>query len=457
MQHARAGLAAMASGGAAAINTASIKACPRPADRPNGMRLAVLSYADGGGGGGIAVHRLHQAIGAAGIESRMLVRRRTTDDPTVEALARPGMGDRVAALIQNADRLPLQLYRRRSGTTWSPGLAGLPGIERHPAVQAADLLLLGWVNGGFLSLGGIGRLLRLEKPVIWRLSDMWPLTGGRHYAEDCLGYTAACGCCPQLGSRRAADLSRFGLRRRAGWPRDRLTLVAPSRWMADKVQRSSLFRDLPVEVIPTGVDLEVYRPLDRSEARRQLALPLERPLLLFAAMNPGSEPRKGFAHLEGALAILAAEGAAADLELVIFGAGGPPAGVPFPQHHLGRLDDEAAKVLAYAAADVFVAPSTADNLPNTVIEAMAAGLPAVAFDVGGLPELIEDGRSGHLVPLGDQEALAGALARLIAEPERRHRFGQAARAKALAHHDSEALTRRYVELFQDRLARRSRL
>lgn len=103
-------------------------------------------------------------------------------------------------------------------------------------------------------------------------------------------------------------------------------------------------------------------------------------------------------------------------------------------------------------ADIFALASRWEGLPLAIIEAMMAGLPVVATRVGGVPELVEDGVTGVIVPPGDSEALASALQRLMADPELRRRMGQAGRERALRYFAEERMTRETEKLYEDLLA-----
>ena len=100
-----------------------------------------------------------------------------------------------------------------------------------------------------------------------------------------------------------------------------------------------------------------------------------------------------------------------------------------------------------ADADVFVLPSRSEGQPMAVLEAMANGLAVVASDVGGIPEMIDDGRSGLLVQPDDVGALGAALRAVLADAEHRRALGAAARARALAEFDIEVVWRRFDALY----------
>ena len=165
------------------------------------------------------------------------------------------------------------------------------------------------------------------------------------------------------------------LRAKKRWPTDRLTIVSPSRWLQRLAKTSAVFQDCRIEHIATGVDIETFAPKDQIEARRKLGLPENRALILFGANRGLNNPKKGFACLAEALERLKALGKAEDVDLVIFGqsCSSPPLGLPVPVRMMGFIDDEDAKATLFNAVDLFATPSLEENLPNTVIEAMASG------------------------------------------------------------------------------------
>lgn len=411
------------------------------------LRITHLSHNDRKGGGPLACYRLHRALLDFGTDSRMLVLESHRDDPTVtKADAGP-----LTTPIRLADRLPRRLYRQRmSDRAWSPGCFGIGGLDRHLLLQESDLLCLYWINGGFLSVAGIDRLLRLNKPVVWRLSDLWPFTGGCHHPGNCKAYEKTCGQCPQLGSQDRHDLSARQWHRKQRWPKGGLTIVAPSRWLAGLAARSALFGRTRIEHITTGIDLGVFKPCVRDEARRGLGLPIDRQLILFGANNAIGNSRKGFSHLVEALKILAAREHIASVDLVLFGSDETPVlPLDLTLHDMGVIDDEAKKARLFGAVDLFVTPSLEENLPNTVIEAMATGTPAVAFDVGGTGELIEHGVTGYLASARDSGDLAWGFETVLDASRTDSAMGRRAREAMRASHDQRMVARRYLDLYNE--------
>jgi glycosyltransferase involved in cell wall biosynthesis len=289
-------------------------------------------------------------------------------------------------------------------------------------------------------------------PVIRTLHDMSFFAGGCHYAWDCDKYTERCGACPQLGSHQDADLSRQIWQRKQTALQSiapgRLHLVTPSRWLAHEAQRSGLVRHFPITVIPLSLDTEVFCPRDRGMAREVLGIPQDARVVLFIA-EPITRPLKGFGLLTRALEGV---GHLANLLLVSVGTGKLPVEVKVSHLHFGHIGHERLLSLIYSAADLFVIPSLQDNLPQTVLEAMACGTPVVGFAVGGIPDMVRPGVTGLLVPPQDVDALRSAIEELLHDPVRRAAMASTCRRVAVEEYALELQARRYLDLYQTVLA-----
>jgi glycosyltransferase involved in cell wall biosynthesis len=318
---------------------------------------------------------------------------------------------------------------------------------------APDIVNLHWIGQGFLQ---IEYLKKIDLPLIWTLHDMWTFTGGCHYSGECNLYTKTCGTCPQLKSNKERDLSRRVWQRKIrAWKDLNLTIVTPSKWLAECARKSSLCQDSRIEVIPNGLDIHRYKPIDRQQARSILGLSLNAKIILFGAVSATSAPRKGFQFLEQALRQLRKESNVDEAELVIFGASQPinPPDLGFKINYLGRLNDDITIALVYAAADVFVAPSVEDNLPNTIIESLACGTPCVSFDIGGMPDLIEHQQNGYLAKSFDIDDLARGIAWVLADSERHQQLSHRSREKVEREFSSNLQAHRYTTLYQELIKR----
>lgn len=374
------------------------------------MKVLHINTGDCGGGAAIAARRHCEAMRAAGIDASLLSLRVKKPSAWVSGAVTGRKAMFAGPLLS---RLNSALTRRhRPFGVWSEARFGID-ISRRADVAAADVIFLHWVNGGFLTVNGVGRLLNLGKPVVWYLHDMWPMTGGCHHSLDCQRFSKSCGHCPLLdagrGSTRADDISRRLLRRKAArWANcGNLQIIAPSQWLADCAARSSLFGKVPARVLRNPLDTDLFKPLDKAVARQMLNLPDNKKIILFGA-DSATHPYKGWPYLADALEMLDPQ----QVECIVFGNSetwSHTAANSLKIHPIGKLTDPLAMVAVYSAADVFVTPSQADNYPNVLVEAMACGTPCVGFNIGGIPEIIRHGVSGLIAP----EVSARSLAQTI--------------------------------------------
>ncbi len=280
-----------------------------------------------------------------------------------------------------------------------------------------DIINLHWINDDFLS---VGEIAKLGVPLVWTFHDVWAVTGGCHYPGDCQGFTTGCGNCPKLIIPGRYDWSRHLWRQKyKKWKHLDITIVCPSHWMAQMVKQSRLFGDKRIEVLPYSVEPEIFKPIDSSPVREKLNIKPRQKVLLFGAVNSLNDRRKGAWLLVDALKKLKERVPPDDLVFLVFGAEESPtlSEVPFRVINLGFINDKRELANYYAASTAYVLPSVEDNLPNTVLESLACGTPVVAFDIGGVSDMVEHNKNGFLVERADTSLLANALEKLIKLPD----------------------------------------
>jgi glycosyltransferase involved in cell wall biosynthesis len=414
------------------------------------MRVLHLSTSDIEGGAARSAYRLHQGLQVINIDSQMLVRAKFSSDTAVTAA-----GSLLTKAGPLMNEIPLRLAPNRQATLFS--LQWFPDqLNSKVTLLNPDILNLHWIGTGFLR---IETLPILKKALVWTLHDMWAFTGGCHYNQDCDRYINSCGNCPQLKSNRDWDLSHWVWQRKANaWKNLNLTIVTPSQWMANCAQSSDLFKKNRVEVIPYGLDTQKYRPIQRQVARELLNLPQNKHLVLFSALTP-NDPRKGFHLLRQALERLVQTKWRDQVELLILGESSSENlfGECAKTHYMGRLSDDLALALVYSAADIFAAPSMQDNLPNTVLEALACGTPCVAFQVGGLPDMIEHQQNGYLAKPFEPEDFANGITWILENQETYQKLCARAREKIEQEFTLKRQAHRYLSLYDDILSERAKV
>ncbi len=413
------------------------------------MRILFVNRSDSEGGAARGATRLLEGIRQQGVEARLYVQRRTGGDPSVAGP--PAMiGKATGAARRVLESLFVRFSSGKARGLFAPAI--LPDrLSTQVSAFAPEILHLHWV----------ARMLRLETlahlkvPMVWTLHDSWPFTGGCFLPFDCTRYREACGRCPVLGSSREEDLShRVWQRKRRAWEKLDLTLVAPSRWMAECAKRSSLFRDRRVEVIPNGLDVVRFQPMDKPAARMHLTLPLDKRLLLFGAKDATKDRNKGFHLLAQALQEIAASKWRNEIELVVFGSSqpDPPPDLGFKAHFMGWQHDEGALARLYAAADLFILPSIQESLGYAAMEAMACGTPCVAFRQGGVPDLIDHAQNGYLARPFEPADLARGIVWALEDGERRREMASKARHKVVQEFALERVAERHLALYRELLA-----
>ncbi len=317
-------------------------------------------------------------------------------------------------------------------------------ITKNSQFQEADIIHLHWINQGFLSLKGLEKIFRSGKPVVWTMHDMWPCTAICHYARDCKGFMTECSSCPQLMAPSYGDLSRgVFCRKRDIYSHGQIAFVGCSRWIASEAEKSALTAGHSITNIPNAIDVNVFRPMDKYVARQRLGLPQQQRLLLFCAQKI-TNSRKGMQYLIEACEKLTDEigimvlGGRADSVQMIKGKN------VYPLKYVAEVNDV---VQIYNAADVFVTPTLEDNLPNTVMEAMACGVPCVGFGIGGVPEMIEHGVTGCVASYKSADDLAQCICKALAT-EAHERFSKASREKVVNTYSEHVVAQQYISLYK---------
>lgn len=410
------------------------------------MRVLIGSHSDGQGGAARAAHRLHRALVEDGTTCRMLVDRKTTDDPlVVEAGARRSASRSISHQFRaQGERALLTLQRPGDTNPRTVGVVPGPsgGVLRR---TMADVVNVHWMGRGYLS---VRQLAHIAKPLIWTFHDMWPFCGAEHYASVGCDARWRVGYRPQNRSvdDRGIDLDRYAWLLKERALRRQVQLVTPSEWLADQVRASQLFQGWPCAVIPNAVPTDVFRPFPKEFARQVMGLPSGVPLVAFGAVGGTRDPRKGWDLLEGALPMV--NRGAPQARAVVFGESEPrePPRIGMPVHFAGRLNDDTTLALLYSAVDVMVVPSRQENLPQTATEAQACGTPVVVFGSTGTRETVVDGLTGRIVPRLDPGGLAAAVVDVLTDIDWAERAGDMARRRAEAEWAPHVIAARFKQL-----------
>lgn len=404
------------------------------------MKVLHINQSDIIGGAGISGYRLHQALLDRGIDSSLLVGKAKTKS------------DRVA-VVPRKQFIEKQLYR----FTWGLGLnylnlIGTFELPKHNFYEDADVINFHNLHTGYFNYLAIPALTK-NKPAIFTLHDMWSFTGHCTYSYECDRWKHGCGRCPHLDNYPAVARDNTAWEwKLKNWVYDRsnLTIVTPSLWLTERAKQSMLER-FNIHHIPHGIDTQAYQPIESQYCRSALGIPEDKKVLMFGA-DSLKDSRKGKDLLIEALQKLP-DSIKKETVLLTIGRGGEniESTIGISTLNLGYVSSDRLKSLAYSAADLFVFPTRADNLPLTLQESLACGTPMVSFKVGGVPDLVRHGITGYLATPEDDRDFSNGILQLLEDKQNRERMRQNCREIALSEYSLELQVQRYVQLYQQAL------
>lgn len=414
------------------------------------MRVLIVNTSERTGGAAVAASRLMEALNNNGVKAKMLVRDKETDRLTVAAV--PGQKWMQFYFLWERFVVWLRLYFNRKHL-FEVDIANCGAdVTQLPEFQEADVVHLHWINQGMLSLKGIRKILNTGKPVVWTMHDIWPATAICHLTLDCRNFETQCAHCRLLpGSGSTNDLSTQIWKRKQQMLNDRqITFVTCSQWLAGEAQKSALLKGQRVVSIPNPIDTHIYTPKDKQQARQRVGLPTEGRIILFASQRVTNR-NKGMGYLLEACRLLAEQYPEKKEDITVAILGGHAEEIegqlPFRTCPLGYVNDEQRIVDIYNAADVFVLPSLSENLPNTIMEAMACGVPSVGFRIGGIPEEIDHQQDGYVADYCSSEDLARGIWWTLYEAD--HEAVRKACLQKVAHNYSQqSVANRYLEVYE---------
>ena len=375
------------------------------------MRVLIVNTSERAGGAAVAANRLMDALNNNGVKAKMLVRDKVSDDITVVG-------------VQRSLRSQWNFLWERWCIFWHlhfsrKNLFGIDianigfDITSLPEFKEADVIHLHWINQGMLSLKNIRKIINSGKPVVWTMHDMWPASSICHLTLGCHHYTNGCGNCKYLpgGGQR-------------------------------------------VYAIPNPIDTHVYQQQDKREARFRTMLPEGKRVILFIAQK-ATNPYKGMDYLVEACQLLVSEHPEMKDNTCVAILGGHSEEIegqlPFPTFPLGYVSDDKHIVDIYNSANVFVLPSLSENLPNTIMEAMACGVPSVGFRVGGIPEMIDHKKNGYVANYRDAKDLAAGIHWVLDEADQ-SALQQSCLAKVMHNYSQHAVALNYIEIYNEAMA-----
>ena len=426
------------------------------------MKVLLLNTDDFTGGAAIACRRLLKALRAnTNIDAQMLVQESKSGQDGIIQLNNSWFSKKKAFLRFAAEKLYFLFFEKSKSVRFLFNSAkfGLDITDNQVVIQS-DIIHLHWINFGFLSIDSLQKLFKTQKPIIWTLHDMWAFTGGCHHSGMCENYQKSCGNCEKFLKNPAEDdLShQIWQAKSIAFAGANLTVVTCSQWLRNRAKQSSLFRNFRVECIPNPIDVDVFYPINKAKARQTFGLSKDKKYILFAAMRVDAVG-KGFSYFAEAMTIVSKQSGgvppsvnqsvSSEIEILIFGQAEAAdfEGLPFKVNLLGQLSNLETIANAYSAASVFVIPSLEENLPNTIMEAMACGTPVVGFEVGGIPEMIHHKQNGYLAQYKSSKDLAKGIQFVLEETDYQALCDNS-RKKVLDNYSEKVVAERYKKVYE---------
>lgn len=413
------------------------------------MKILILNTSDKSGGAAIACYRLFCGLKNSKKDNvKLLVKNKISDD--VDALTESSLTKKILSQIKSVlDELLVKFIKTENKILHSPAVFSSLDFDKIKEFDP-DVIYLHWICGGFVSVRDLKKISQMNKPIVWTLHDMWAFCGAEHYARDTKRYIEGYNKKNRPKFEKGFDLNKWTWKRKKrDWEKIDLNIVTPSKWLADCVKESYLFKNKRIEVIPNGIDTSIFKPIEKEMAREILNLPQDKKLILFGAMNAVKDPRKGFDFAKEAIKKLSQKEENKNIELVVFGASRPEKEVDFGfnVNYLGKINDETILALTYSAVDVFVTPSLEDNLPNTIMESLSCGNPCVGFNIGGIPDMIDHKKNGYLAEYKSVDDLTRGI-EWVLENSYYGKLCQNAREKVVKNFDLKVITGKYKNLYE---------
>ncbi len=415
------------------------------------LKVIHLNTYEGNGGAGRACLRLSDALNAYGAQSAVLVFYQLKESNRTINFSKTPFQKSLALFNILAERFLVKPFVKALKTPFSLQWFGR-SVIKHPDVKQADIIHLHWINHGFLSPKFLTQLDELDKPLVWTFHDSNAFTGGCHVRYACENYHQQCGYCPLLKSSGKDDLShQTWLKKMKAYENLNFHIVAPSQWMKDSVKISSLLGARTVSVIPNTIEIDVFKPYVKAEAKKILKIAPDKFVLMSGFMPSKNDKHKGTAHLLEALQKFSKRPGVKkeNIELVIFGnkENAQMPEFPFKTTFLGTITQDEHLAKCYSAADAFISASLEDNLPNTVMESLACATPVIAFKTGGIPDMVQHLENGFLANYASAVDLANGM-EWIYRHQDKTTLQKEARRTILTTFSPEVIAAKHLKLYE---------
>ena len=368
------------------------------------MKITHLSHTDKIGGATNFALRIIESENTIGLKNVFLVsskQGRLDNTFVVSPFGNKRYNFFRAKLSQTLDLKIGKLEKTQSSILKSTNFFGCISAKKLNQLDS-DIVHFHFVNGGLISIREIGKI---KKPILWTLPDMWAVLGTEHYLTESdtnrleNGYLKS----NRNESDKGLDMSRmiWNLKTKNF---SNLNLIAPSRWLAHQIEKSPIFRDKIIEIIPPPIDAQIFKPINRNESRKKIGLEKKDFVIGFLG---GLEIRKGWALVHE----LILDGRKNESWKFILGGQGQSKYPVLPDNavKVGKIKDHVDLLDFYSSLDVLLVPSLQEAYGLVAQEAQSCGVPVIVFSNTGCADIVSDSITGFVVTKRNSFELAKAI------------------------------------------------
>jgi len=410
------------------------------------MKILFINISDVVGGSAKAAYRLGKELEKNyKTENLFLVRTKKSNDSNVLQTRR----NKFHHIIERGFNILMNLVGLQyQWLPFSPRFILKKAKEFQP-----DVISLHNTIGGYFRTKDLIKLSKIA-PIVWTLHDMWAFTGnaahtfGNESWKEMKTGKDEKKIFPWIGINTGNWLLK---QKKKIYGKSNLTIVTPSRWLCNLVKESPVFEGKEFHQIYHGIDTDKFKPLNKAEVRRALAIPEEAKVIMFSAEKLKGSQWKGGKDLIEILQKIDSN-LSETIYVIALGKGKADALKNFA--HLkpitpGFIKDEDELVKYYSAADLLVYPSRADSLGLVLVEANACGTPAITFKIDGCAEVIRNDISGYVIPLFDTDKFAEEIIRLLRERKKLDILSRNSSRYANENFNVKIMADRYYGLLQN--------
>lgn len=420
----------------------------------NPIRVLQVSYADSGGGAARAAYRIHQVLNSTGQRINSTFRTIHSEHPDkkniIAGRSPRKFRTRVIGFFARKISDLLKIFFHSSSNQVVTLALKKTGMAQEINSSEYDLVQLNWLGEETISISEIGDL---NLPIVWRLSDSWPFSGAEHYLTS-NRYEKGYSTLTRPSGEMGLDLNRWVYNRKAKhWQGKKILIISPTIWLAKLARKSPLSVNWKVCVIPNPINPDFWFSIGKQKARLQIGIEEEASILLFGAPGGLIDGRKGGDLLLEIIKLLSqgfpASSRIRPIKVRVFGQNHDSINVSgIPIDFLGVLNDEELRA-EYSAADLLLFPARQDNLPSVAIEAQTCSLPVIAFDVGGLSEIVQHKQTGYLVDPFDLNQYSEKIIYLLQNPDVLQEFSNTSRDLAIQKWSPEVIEEMYFRAYEE--------